>query len=721
MNRWTLNFLLTFLTITSASANPDSLSLVLKLAESDIERVDALNNLARFYIDYSFEKSINYGLEALDLSKMANYTEGEATANLNLGWMYWENSYYDEAISHLNTSTQLFEVLEDVPKLPKSNHLLGLLYFYTVKEDSSLKYLNQSRKQYVEIQDSTSLALLLTELSFLYEITGNTEASNNAAVEAYTIKLTGEALRTQYGTWMESGHVGQAYQNENILHSLLPENRLKFALSKSKGDLYKFAQASSKIGDLFQVLGSFDSSIWYHEISLNIYDSLNESRGKADELARVGECYLLLGDSSRAKDIFEEVYNLRLRENDHPGLGLTLDYLGRIALNENQFEKALYYFEKAVTLSDTLGHLLDVVRFNRRLSDTFRSMGKFEQAIETANRSYLIAQEMGSLSHRTWGAEKLHLAYKESKNFQKAVEYLAIYNDLSIQREKNVLSRENLQFQSVFELNDKARKIELLSRQNDAKQSEIDLQRSYLISAISGVLIVLVFALFFYDRVRKIGKLNRKVSEQNISLQSMNSEKEVLLKEIHHRVKNNLQMVSSLLGMQKRRVKDMNTRQLFSYTQNRLKSMGLIHEHLYKNDTLSTIILRPYVEDLVNSILSSLCNEIKPTTKLDIPSYEVDIDTAIPLGLMINELITNAVKYAFADNPTPSLEISIQEIDGILRLVVKDDGPGGVVTQNGFGWTIINSMVQNLSGSVALESKGGLEVTIILKDYKISA
>lgn len=721
MSKWILSLFLPLALISTTHANPDSLIQALKLAKTQIERIDALNDLSSFQIDYSFEKSVDYGLQALELSQEVHNLRGEGIANLNLGHTYWINAFYPEALLCLNASTRIFIELDDTVNLAASNRLKGLLFYFQVEKDSAVKYLNLAREQYTQVQDSATLALVLTELSFFNEIIGNVEKSNGLAVEAHTIRVTRESLRAQYNTWMGSGHKGQAYQNKLIIYSQMPESREIYENGKRTGNSYKIAQTSSEIGILFKILEDYDSAIWYFQISFDIYDSLEEERGKSNELVHIAECHMFQGNPSKAKPLFEEAYRISLLERNHSRVGVTLDNLGRIALGEERFEEALLHFGKALILSDTLGHLIDVVRFNRRLSDTFRSMGKYDRAIESANRSYLIAKEMGSLSHITWGAEKIFLAYKESRNFEKALEYLTIYNELSIQREKNVLTRENLQFQSVFELNDKVMEIDLLNRQNDSKQSELDLQQFYLVSAISGVLIVLVFALVFYSRAKKIRGLNTKVSNQNVSLQSMNKEKEVLLKEIHHRVKNNLQMISSLLGMQKRRIEEPQTKLLFSYTQNRLKSMGLIHEHLYKNDRLSTIFLKPYIEDLVNSILDSFFSESKPETKLEISAYEVDIDTAISLGLMVNELVTNAVKYAFVDNKKPILEITICEKEGLLILIVKDNGPGGELTQAGFGWTIINSMVENLSGSTELRSDQGLEVTISLKNYKLSA
>ena len=644
MRAWMLAMFLALACCGTVSGNPDTLILALNRASTLSERAEALNDLSHFQIKYNFRKSVEFGLEALRVSREAMYLRGEGLASLNLGWTYWQNSFYRESLQYLTRARHIFTSIGDKKNLSKASRITGLLYYYIAKSDSAIKYLETARDLFQLNRDSASLSLVFAELSFVYNISGDRDAANEAAVQSLHSRLDGESIRAQFHTWSSSGFGGQAYQNEHIVNAMIPKSQALLEARKEAGDAYGLALASSEIGNFFQIVGNFDSALHYHRQSLAIYESLGENQRKGFEWMDIGECHLATGALEQSQQAFSNSFQLLSEERNHPGMSTTLDYMGKIAQQQRRYNDALGFHEKALILSDTLGHVMDVIRFNRRLSDTYRGMRDFNKAIEAARKSYDLSVETGAPDHIMWGAEKLFMAYKASGNFREAFDFLSIYNELAIQREKNLLSRENQRFQSLFELNQKVQMIEQLNQENSAKQARIDLQRFYLVSAVSGIAVILLFAIILGDRVKKIRKLNHRVSSQNTSLQAMNRDKEVLLKEVHHRVKNNLQMISSLMGMQKRRITDERTRLVFSYTQSRLKSIGLVHEHLYKKDTLSTIHLKPYVEDLVEAILESFQSGPQSIVALDISEAEVGLDTAIPVGLILNELITNAVQ-----------------------------------------------------------------------------
>lgn len=199
-------------------------------------------------------------------------------------------------------------------------------------------------------------------------------------------------------------------------------------------------------------------------------------------------------------------------------------------------------------------------------------------------------------------------------------------------------------------------------------------------------------------------------------------EKEVLLKEIHHRVKNNLQIISSLLYLQSENIKDSATLEMFKDSQNRVKSMALIHEQLYQTDNLAKINLADYIECLTNH-LSHSYGAHHISLQLNIEPLFLSIDTAIPCGLIINELVTNAMKYAFPVQQSPpkrasKIWIEIQPSDNHdLTLSVKDNGVGfpadiNVHRPRSLGLTLVTTLVKQLKGSLQLQSENGTEFKI---------
>jgi two-component sensor histidine kinase len=154
-------------------------------------------------------------------------------------------------------------------------------------------------------------------------------------------------------------------------------------------------------------------------------------------------------------------------------------------------------------------------------------------------------------------------------------------------------------------------------------------------------------------------------------------EKEVLLKEVHHRVKNNLQVISSLLSLQAQHTRDVSARRLFADSQSRVQSIALVHEALYRSKDLARIRLDEYVHNLVERLFhahSGPGDQIRAS--LDLSGVELSVGRAIPCGLIINELVTNALKYAFPDGRLGTVEVALRHVDAKIELVVGDDGVG---------------------------------------------
>ena len=215
---------------------------------------------------------------------------------------------------------------------------------------------------------------------------------------------------------------------------------------------------------------------------------------------------------------------------------------------------------------------------------------------------------------------------------------------------------------------------------------------------------------------------DRKIAEEllNKSLK----EKELLLREIHHRVKNSLQIISSLLSLQSSEIDDEEIIERYKESENRIHTIALIHESLYNSTDISNINFENYVHILVMDIIHSYnvdTNRIK--TILEIGEYELGIETAIPLGLIINELVSNSLKHAFKENITGELKIILEKDNDIYTLTVKDDGIGlpadfDFENTSSLGMLLVNSLVNQLEGEIMVNSNGGTIIRINFKELK---
>ena len=218
--------------------------------------------------------------------------------------------------------------------------------------------------------------------------------------------------------------------------------------------------------------------------------------------------------------------------------------------------------------------------------------------------------------------------------------------------------------------------------------------------------------------------MSRDITEHKLAekqIQQSLREKETLLREIHHRVKNNLAVISSLLSLQAEGISDEGLRRALEESQQRMKSMALVHEHLYQKNDFSRINYKDFIVDVIKE-LESIYHKRNGTIeiKLNIEDLTLDIDSAIPCSLIINELVTNAYKYAFPDNRSGELGISFAKEDDAYILTIKDNGiglPKGVDYRNSntLGLQIVNVLCKQLRGNLEMRVDRGTEAVITFK------
>lgn len=224
-----------------------------------------------------------------------------------------------------------------------------------------------------------------------------------------------------------------------------------------------------------------------------------------------------------------------------------------------------------------------------------------------------------------------------------------------------------------------------------------------------------IFAVYLLGGVfgKNLLRAHHKLYKSRREIQERIDEKETLLKEVHHRVKNNLQTVSSLLSLQSRSIADEKISSIIKSSQNRVVSMAMVHEMLYKReDYLSKIELKPYVKELCEYLVRSVkgnTNNVK--VKLDIDENKLSIDTVIPLGLIINETITNALKYGITEDEAGEILISLRKLsEKRYEMYIGDNGIGysddiDPKTSKSLGLKLIYNLARQLRGSITRDSE----------------
>ncbi len=231
------------------------------------------------------------------------------------------------------------------------------------------------------------------------------------------------------------------------------------------------------------------------------------------------------------------------------------------------------------------------------------------------------------------------------------------------------------------------------------------------------------------DLAESMNRMVESLEQSNVKLfDSMKStaslrEKEILLREIHHRVKNNMQILTSLLRLQARQVDSQELREVLQESEARIRSMGLLHEKLYQSETVSLINMHGYLRSLTGELARMHTPPgMRREIRVDVQGVDLGLDTALPCGLIITELVTNALKYAFHGRPEGVIQVSLESIgDGHHRLVVEDDGVGicpafDLSGSTSLGLRLVKMLTDQLSGRLEVENGQGTRVTITFRE-----
>jgi two-component sensor histidine kinase len=342
-------------------------------------------------------------------------------------------------------------------------------------------------------------------------------------------------------------------------------------------------------------------------------------------------------------------------------------------------------FGEALALEKKGEILYEKKDYTRSQQITLKSL----QLVENQEQSLELRVESTDLLSKIYDAQNnIPAAYQTQKKWR------VLYDTLTNQNARKTVATLQTQFETV----QKETQIKDLDKQNQAQQRQ-------LIWAISGITVLLISLIGGFYLYRKLNQNKLKVEEQSQQLTT-------LMKELHHRVKNNLAIVSSLLSMQSNRLEDKNAAKAVREGQMRVQAMSLIHQRLYKTDDVSTVNIKEYFTELAESLMQAYgysSDDFKLTIEVENPA--LDVDLAIPLGLIVNELITNSFKCAYEAIERPSLNIYLKN-DATITLKVQDNGIGineDLVSQksNSFGQKLIKGLSKQLKGTYKFENKQG--------------
>ncbi|MBO9584913.1 MAG: sensor histidine kinase [Flavobacterium sp.] len=673
------------------------------------------------------------------------------------------NFYINEAVK---ISNQL--------KIQKWQHeslmLLGKFYFqinnYPESKKCFLQVVNECRKQ----NDKTALAdALLNQATYQYDLDPEKE------------KILKEAETLYKALGFE----------EKVIETKAKLCTIYFwhgKINEAKKILYQNIAAMRKIGFRQQQFGETTLS-YIHGVQYNIKDALYYALKSVQTMEatkdytfadifymRLGFAYLQMGHTDDAIKMAQKsiqygqnVYNsgswyksfitatasLSLKGKNKEAIeymnSITSHYAPPNAIDNmlmnyayansywriKNYGTAEKYFIKAGEAADGLDSPLTY----RDVCNTYSSIALFYSNRKNLEKTKFYIDKIDALSkkhNKTYNSEAIQMSlYKLDSlrgDFKSALVHHKLYKIMSDSLLDYSKNKQIEELKIQYETKNKEQKIKQLGKETDLKETA--LKKSKLINTLSiwSLVLLVLFLALLYNRYRLKQRTNaelelkeKEINQKNINLRHLLDEKEWLLKEIHHRVKNNLQTVISLLNSQSAYLENDMALSAIKNSQHRIHSMSLIHQKLYNSENISTINMPNYIKELVEYLRESFSLGQRIRFELKIDPLELDVAQAVPLGLILNESITNAIKYAFPDNRTGMIYITLQATsENKYLLIIADNGIGfdaNISNKkiNSFGLSLIRGLSDDLDATFSMENNNGTILKIeFSKEFPIN-
>lgn len=474
-------------------------------------------------------------------------------------------------------------------------------------------------------------------------------------------------------------------------------------------------------------------------------------------LQRIGGIYIQLRDTPMAERYCNRALQIARQHHLEVEVANLYTDLATIEDIRKNYSQALAYNAQAIRIYRARNEDYSATLFNRGI--ILKNAGQYPQSVETYEQCLAIARRTNDqllsgmvyinlpntllLLNRPDEAERyirlaLDWAKRQPQNpfyFQHIYETLtniyqqrgqyrqalaahkqwAIYRDSLFNAEK---SRQLIETETRFQTREQQQRIGQLDGENLRKKQQVG-------GLVGGVALLTLLLGVMGWQYRTIRRINRTLAETNQTLSQANGrisqqalQLKELIKELHHRVKNNLALVSSLLYLQSNRLEDESAIRAVRDGQQRVEALSLIHQQLYQTDRVTLVSMPDYIGDLVRGLRQSFSLKDNLALHLAIAPIDMDVELAVPLGLIINELVTNAFKHAFRETAQPQLRIHLWT-DQALHLEIEDNGPGVDVSQwqkpgRSFGKRLITSLTKQVGGQLEIQGAGGTCFRLII-------
>ncbi len=570
---------------------------------------------------------------------------------------------FKTALRYAKRGVALAEQTGDKNWQPKFYEMEGRMHANLAQMDSAMLFFEKAMAGYTAVDNKKGQATTAFKIAWVNKRTGELEKA--MASDLHALRLM-EALEDQEGIANALGRVSEDLSLQGRQAESLEYAKRAVDICQKNGFQEQLQYAYRFAGDASIAMYQPAQALDYYNQSLELLQRFQFSPSNLTDILNCrGNALKRLGRYAEAMSDYKSSLEKAEKANYPGGKAAAIANLGEVNLLMGKYAEALPYQLKTIELQEKEGDLSNLTENYGHASTIYERLGDYKSALLYERKARRMRDSTASMQSDA-SISELRTQYETEKQ------------ESTIALQEQQLSQQKLvQWLGIG-----------------------------LVALLTG------FLLFLFRSFQIRTRTNQLLSAKN-------AENELLLKEIHHRVKNNLEVVSSLLALQSSQIDDQGIKDAMQEGQNRVQSIGIVHQKLYQGSNLGAIEMKDYFLNLSESILGSFGEEDRVTIECVMDQLNVDIDTAVPLGLIVNELLTNTLKYAFPDGRKGAVKIKLeQRASGILHLEVADNGVGksGITQGTGFGGQLVNLLTRQLNGSMREETKGG---TTIYFDFKL--
>ncbi|MEM7101712.1 MAG: tetratricopeptide repeat protein [Bacteroidota bacterium] len=624
-----------------------------------------------------------------------------------------------------NTTAQKLDSLEqlvkqDIPDSIKLPALINLSWEYSREQPGKTLETNELALAIIDRNkpvDSASFVAIMYNQGAAYKNMGEDEKALQSFEHYYNYwKLHNKPIKVgsvlyQYGV---------VYYNMGDYNKSMERMLEALEIYKKIDHQYSIASTIGVIANLHRKLNQLDKAEEKHKEALAMWVEQGDKIGQANANNNLGNLMAAQGKYDEALQYYNRQIVLDTEANYEPGLCFAYENVGSLYKKMGQFKKAIASYSKAIDYGKGMNDPRRLAVLYMLKGEALTEESRFKEAESFINKGLDLAIEKKLTPQIEAGYKAMSFLYEKKGDASKAIQWYKDYSVLKDSLMNKDIAAKMVELEAKYESAEKENEILSLSADNDLK----DTRNFWMSIGLAAVILLGMMILYFLWQRQKANAL---LKEKNQIISEALEQKNILLKEIHHRVKNNLQVISSLLNLQSSFIEDEQAAEAINEGRNRVHSMALIHQSLYQKDNLIGISVKEYFEKLIHELFHTYrVDQDKIDLQIDVDDLELDVETMIPVGLIINELVTNTLKYAFRGRDSGQLLVSLKEIGSKLVLKVEDDGvgiaqPDVLKSGNTFGYQLIDAFIAKMEGNIDIKSDDGTSVVLTINNYKLAS